>query len=314
MRIAVIGSEGMLGRDLAGFLAGRHEVVGLDIGQIDIRRREDTVAAIAELKPQLVINSAACVDVESCEAEPERAFQVNALGSQNLALAAERIGAEYLYFSSDYVFDGRSGCDYDELVPPSPVNQYGRSKLAGEVLACRVCRRTYVVRTAWLFGHRQGNYVERVLNAADREGVVRMATDQLESPTYTLHLADAVERLIQTGAYGTYHVTSSGACTRLEFASFVLETAGRREEVEELEAAGLKRRAERPCRTVLDCRLFELVTGHTMKKWREGVREYLANRNWPGDRPGPGDHPGPGSRPAGAEQAAGQSARQTRRR
>jgi dTDP-4-dehydrorhamnose reductase len=280
MRIAVIGSEGMLGRDLTGFLGDRYEAVGLDIEQIDIRLREDTIAAIAELKPQLVINSAACVDVESCEAEPERAFQVNALGSQNLALAAERSGAEYLYFSSDYVFDGRSGCNYDELSPPSPLNQYGRSKLAGEVLACRVCRRTYIVRTAWLFGYREGNYVERVLSAADREGVVRMATDQLESPTYTLHLAEAVERLIRTGAYGTYHVTSSGACTRLEFAAFVLEAAGRSEQVEELQAAGLKRRAERPCRTVLDCRLFELVSGHSMKNWREGVREYLANRQY----------------------------------
>lgn len=278
MRIAVIGSEGMLGRDLAGFLSGRHDVVGLDIGQIDIRRREDTIAKIAELKPRLIINSAACVDVEACEAEPERAFQVNALGSQNLALAAERAGAEYLYFSSDYVFDGRSGCDYDELVPPSPVNQYGRSKLAGEVLAVRVCRRSYVVRTAWLFGHREGNYVERVLSAADREGVVRMATDQLESPTYTLHLAEAVEQLIRTGAYGTYHVTSAGACTRLEFAAFVLEACGRSEQAEELEAAASARRAERPCRTVLDCRLFELVSGHTMKEWREGVRAYLAHR------------------------------------
>ena len=215
-------------------------------------------------------------------------FQVNALGSQNLALAAERASAEYLYFSSDYVFDGRSGCDYDELSPPSPVNRYGRSKLAGEVLAGRICRRSYIVRTAWLFGHREGNYVERVLSAADRAGVVRMATDQLESPTYTLHLAEAVEQLIRTGAYGTYHITSAGACTRLEFAAFVLEAAGRGEQVEELEAAASKRRAARPCRTVLDCRLFELVSGHTMKEWREGVCAYLANRGQPatGGQPG----------------------------
>ena len=84
MKIAVIGSEGMLGRDLAGFLSERHDVAGLDIGQIDIRLREDTIAAIAELKPQLIINSAACVDVESCEAEPERAFQVNAVAADGL--------------------------------------------------------------------------------------------------------------------------------------------------------------------------------------------------------------------------------------
>ena len=279
MRIAVIGSEGMLGRDLVGFLGNRHEVVGLDIGEIDIRRREATVATIAEVQPHLIVNSAACVDVESCETEPEKAWRVNALGAQNLAMAADRIGADYLYISSDYVFDGRSGGDYDEFATPCPVNQYGRSKLAGEVLARQICRRTYIVRTAWLFGSREGNYVERVLDMADRQGIVRMATDQLESPTYTLHLAEAVQRLIQTGAYGTYHITSTGACTRLAFAAFVLEAAGRSEKVEELTSARLSRQAERPCRTVLDCRLFELVTGHTMAHWQDGVRDYFINRH-----------------------------------
>lgn len=278
MRIAVIGSKGMLGRDLADWLGARHEVVGLDIDDIDIREREGTVAKIGELRPQLIVNCAACVDVESCQTEPDRAFQVNALGSQNLAIAAERSDADYLYFSSDYVFDGASGCDYDELAPPCPINQYGRSKLAGEVLSRQICPRSYIVRTAWLIGHRQGNYVDRVLDLADRDGIVRMATDQLESPTYTLHLAEAVEKLFQTGAYGTYHITSTGACTRLEFAAFVLETAGRREKVEEVENARLKRQAERPCRTVLDCRLFGLVTGHTMPHWREGIREYFDNK------------------------------------
>jgi dTDP-4-dehydrorhamnose reductase len=277
MRIAVVGAKGMLGRDLAGWLGARHEISGLDIDEIDIRDREGTVARIGELRPRLVINCAACVDVESCETEPDRAFQVNALGSQNLAMAAKRSDADYLYFSSDYVFDGSSGCDYDELSPPCPVNQYGRSKLAGEVLARRVCPQSYIVRTAWLIGHREGNYVERVLDLADRDGIVRMATDQLESPTYTLHLAEAVEKIFQTGAYGTYHVTSAGACTRLEFAAFVLRTAGRPEEVEEVESTRLKRQADRPCRTVLDCRLFGWVTGHEMPHWREGVREYLQN-------------------------------------
>ena len=135
MKIAVVGSEGMLGRDLSSYLASRHEVVGLDIDDIDICQREQTAARIDELRPQLIINCAACVDVESCETEPERAFRVNALGSQNLAIAAQRSNADYLYFSSDYVFDGTSGCDYDEFASPGPVNQYGRSKLAGEILA-----------------------------------------------------------------------------------------------------------------------------------------------------------------------------------
>ncbi len=277
MKIAVIGSGGMLGSELVGLLRDSHEVVGLDIAEIDIRGRDSTIAVIAELRPDLIINSAAFVDVETCETQPETAWQVNALGSQNLALAAEKTAAEYLYISSDYVFDGTSESDYDELSTPCPINQYGRSKLAGEILARQICRRTYVVRTAWLFGHRKGNYVERVFAMADRDGVVRMATDQLESPTYTLHLAEAVEHLLQTGAYGTYHVTSEGVCTRLEFARFVLQAAGRGEEA--LEASKRQRLAARPRRTVLDCRLFRLVTGHAMAHWHDGIRDYLKNSN-----------------------------------
>jgi len=277
MKIAVIGSGGMLGSELVGLLRDSHEVVGLDIAEIDIRGRDSTIAVIAELRPDLIINSAAFVDVETCETQPETAWQVNALGSQNLALAAEKTAAEYLYISSDYVFDGTSESDYDELSTPCPINQYGRSKLAGEILARQICRRTYVVRTAWLFGHRKGNYVERVFAMADRDGVVRMATDQLESPTYTLHLAEAVEHLLQTGAYGTYHVTSEGVCTRLEFARFVLQAAGRGEEA--LEASKRQRLAARPRRTVLDCRLFRLVTGHVMAHWHDGIRDYLKNSN-----------------------------------
>ena len=96
MKIAVVGSEGMLGRDLSRYLGDRHEVVGLDIADIDIREREQTAAKIAELRPQVIINCAACVDVESCESEPDRAFQVNALGSQNLAIAARHSDADYL--------------------------------------------------------------------------------------------------------------------------------------------------------------------------------------------------------------------------
>lgn len=274
-RIAVIGAKGMLGREMVRVLGRSHEVIGWDIEEIDITEREAAAAALAAVRPELIVNCAALVDVEACEADPDTAWRVNAVGSQNLALAAARSGGEYLYFSSDYVFDGESGGDYDELSPPAPVNQYGRSKLAGEVLARRVCPRVYIVRTAWLFGHREGNYVERVLRAAERDGVVRMAADQIESPTYTGHLAEAVAALIATGAYGTYHATSRGSCTRAEFAEFVLRSAGRGEPVETVEAERLTRKAPRPARTVLDCRLLRLVTGRSLPAWQQGVLDYL---------------------------------------
>jgi dTDP-4-dehydrorhamnose reductase len=173
------------------------------------------------------------------------------------------------------VFDGAAREDYSEFSSPNPINEYGKSKLAGERLAASIWPRTYVVRTAWLFGHRPKNYVDRVLSAADNGGVVRMADDQLESPTYVPHLAAAICALMPTGAHGTYHVTSLGACTRLEFARYVLSKAGRTVPVEKLESSAVPRAARRPGRTVLDCRLFRLVTGHELPAWQSGVDEYL---------------------------------------
>ena len=276
MKIAVIGAKGMLGRELCNTLSQKHEVIAWDIQEIDITDRLMTLQSLKDLKPELIINSAAFVDVDLCETDPDSAWRINALGSQNLSLAAQETQAALLYFSTDYVFDGQSTDDYDEVAQVHPINHYGRSKLAGERLASQICPRTYIVRTSWLIGHHPNSYVQRVLKAAKRDGVVRMAPDQIESPTYTGDLTQAVSTLIETGAFGCYNVTSLGACTRVEFARFVLEQAGRSEAVETVDPSQIKRIARRPGRTVLDCRLFQLLTGQRLPDWRDGIQAYFA--------------------------------------
>jgi dTDP-4-dehydrorhamnose reductase len=277
MKIAIIGAKGMLGVEFCRLLASDHQLLAWDIDEIDITDRPRTLELLNAERPELIINSAAFVDLEGCEANPDVAWRINAVGAQNLALAAAQVGSELVYISTDYIFDGRSETDYDEVSAPNPLNQYGRSKLAGERLSLQISPRTYAVRTAWLFGHAPGNYVERVLKAAENDGVVRMPADQIESPTYTRHLAQAVSHLIGTGAYGVYNVTSVGACTRAAFAQFVLGQAGRSEPVEIVEPASLKRFAKRPARTVLDCRLYQLVTGGSLPQWQQGVQDYLTH-------------------------------------
>jgi dTDP-4-dehydrorhamnose reductase len=276
MKIAVIGAKGMLGRELCRVLGRQHDILVWDIEEIDITDRPRTLELLGQAQPELIVNSAAFVNVERCETEPDQAWRINAVGAQNLALAAQQVGSGLLYLSTDYIFDGETDSDYDEVAPPHPINQYGRSKLAGEMLCTQICPRTYVVRTAWLFGHAPNNYVERVLKAADSDGVVRMPVDQIESPTYTVHLAEAIMHLVATGAYGRYNITSIEGCTRATFAQYVLKSAGRPEPVEIVEAAP-KRTARRPRRTVLDCRLYRLVTGQPLPHWQQGVEDYFAN-------------------------------------
>jgi dTDP-4-dehydrorhamnose reductase len=276
MKIAIIGAKGMLGRELCDTLRQKHEVIAWDIDEIDITDRSGTLRKLQQLEPELILNSAAFVDVDRCETEPDTAWRINALGSQNLALAAQDLGSAYLYISTDYVFDGESANDYDEVSSENPINHYGRSKLAGERLASQICPRTYIVRTSWLIGHHPNSYVERVLKSARRDGVVYMAPDQIESPTYSGDLTQAIGALIETGAYGCYHVTGVGACTRVEFAQFVLELAGRSEPVEIADVSKIKRIARRPHRTVLDCRLYQLLIGQSLPDWQDGIRSYFA--------------------------------------
>jgi dTDP-4-dehydrorhamnose reductase len=275
MKIAVIGAKGMLGQELCRVLKIQHEILAWDLDEIDITDRPKTLEMLNAERPELIVNAAVFVDLEGCEADPDKAWRINAVGAQNLALAGQQVGSMLLYISTDYIFDGKSETDYDEVSLPNPLNQYGRSKLAGERLSRQLCPRTYVVRTAWLFGHTPNNYIERVLKTAENEGVVRMPVDQLESPTYTGHLAETIQHLIGTGAYGIYNVTSIGACTRAVFAQYVLQQTGRSEPVEILEATALKRFAKRPARAVLNCRLYQLVTAHALPKWQQGIKDYL---------------------------------------
>lgn len=275
MKIALIGAKGMLGRELSRVLGAQYEILAWDLEEIDITDRVGTIARLDEARPGLILNSAAFVDVEKCEAEPDKAWRVNAVGAQNLALAAQAINSALLYISTDYIFDGVAGQDYDEVAQPNPLNHYGRSKLAGERLSLQNCQRTYVIRTAWIYGHAPNNYVDRVLKAADKDGLVRMPEDQIESPTYTVHLAEAILQLIATGAYGIYHVTGIGACTRADFARYILQQVGRSEPVEVVDGATIKRTTRRPAHAVLDCRLFQLVTGHTLPHWQQGIQDYF---------------------------------------
>ena len=284
MKIAIIGAKGMLGRELCDALRQQHDITAWDIDEIDITDRPSTRQKLQELEPELILNSAAFVDVDRCETDPDTAWRINALGSQNLALAAQDLGSALLYISTDYVFDGESTNDYDEVSSVNPINHYGRSKLAGERLASQICPRTYIVRTSWLIGHHPNSYVERVLKSARRDGAVSMAPDQIESPTYTGDLIRAIGALIETGAYGCYHVTGLGACTRVEFAQFVLELAGRSEPVEVADVSKIKRIAKRPHRTVLDCRLYQLLTGQSLPDWRDGIQAYFA-REWTAGAP-----------------------------
>ena len=224
MRILVTGGRGQLARALKEALAA-HEVFALGHEELDVTDSEALRRAFDEVRPELVVHAAAWTDTAGCEADPDRALQVNGEGTRLVAQACSRTGAAMLYVSTNEVFDGRKREPYVEEDEPGAVNAYGRSKLAGERHVRALVERHYIVRTAWLYGAGRVSFPEKMVRAAREKGRLRLVTDEVATPTWTADVAAAMARLIREPAWGVYHLTNSGHCSRLEWAREVLRLA-----------------------------------------------------------------------------------------
>lgn len=277
MRIVVTGSEGQLGRSLLAIL-NDHEVLPVDLPGHDITQTGEIVQTISSFQPDLVIHGAAFTDVDACETDPDTAYRVNALGTRNVALACQQVDAPMVYISTNEVFDGTASEPYLEFDEPHPVGTYGRSKLAGECYVRDLLSRFYIVRTAWLFAEGGNNFVEKIIEAAQERGSLRVVTDEISSPTYAPDLAQAVLSLIQEPHYGIYHLTNEGICPRYNFAIRILELAGlSATSVEPITSKQYKRVCTPPPYTPLR-NYCGAAAGIVLRPWEEALEDYFARR------------------------------------
>jgi dTDP-4-dehydrorhamnose reductase len=280
VKVAVIGSTGQLGGDLVRVFG--EGAVGLSHGELDITDGVGVASAVHSLRPEWVLNTAAFHRVDDCEVNPALAFAVNAVGASNVARAAAAVGAGVVFFSTDYVFGGqrRERDDpYEEGDDPSPLNVYGVSKVAGEQLVMQANERHIVVRSAGLYGtstSRKGwTFPELMINKARTDGLVRVVTDQVLSPTYTADLAQKTRELVERDASGLFHLTNAGECSWFEFARGVFELAGVEVEVEPIETGETRRRAHRPSYSALKTTRLGEAGVSPMRSWEEALGDYL---------------------------------------
>jgi dTDP-4-dehydrorhamnose reductase len=258
-RVLITGAGGQLGSALREAFAA-DDVVALDHEEWDV-----TLPAPAGLSvPDLALHTAAWTDVDGAEDDPQGAAAVNVGGTANVAA----LGAPLVYFSSDYVFDGRKREPYIESDAANPQSAYGRSKLHGEAAAGEDA---WVVRTSWLFGPTGKNFLRTMLRLAEERDELRVVADQRGSPTFTGHLALAVEDLVSRGR-GIWHLAAGGECTWAAFAEAIFEEAGVRCRVVPVTTADLDRPAPRPAYSVLRS---ERPGAPTLPHWREGLRACL---------------------------------------
>ena len=263
-RVVVTGAGGQLGRALAESFADS-ELVALSHKDWDV-----TLPPPAGLDDvDLVLHAAAWTDVDAAEEDPQRAAAVNVGGTQNAASLGPLV-----YYSTDYVFDGRKSSPYVESDAPNPLSAYGRSKAHGEAAAGS---ESWIVRSSWLFGPTGRNFVRTMLHLGRERDEVAVVDDQRGSPTYVGHLAEATTEIV-TLPHGIYHAAAAGDCTWAEFAEAIFEEAGLDCRVRRITAAELARPATRPAYSVLRSDKPETPV---LPNWRQGLRECLARVEWP---------------------------------
>ena len=262
-RVVITGAGGQLGRALADSFADS-ELVALSHKDWDV-----TLPPPPGLDADVVLHTAAWTDVDGAEADPQGAAAVNVGGTQNAATLGPLV-----YYSTDYVFDGRKSAPYVETDAPNPLSAYGRSKAHGEAAAGS---ESWIVRSSWLFGPTGTNFVRTMLQLGRERDEVAVVDDQRGSPTYVGHLATATKELV-TLPHGIYHVAADGECTWVEFAEAIFEEAGLDCRVRRITTAELGRPAPRPAYSVLRSGKPETPV---LPNWRQGLRDCLARIEWP---------------------------------
>jgi dTDP-4-dehydrorhamnose reductase len=284
MRLLVTGGAGMLGQAVAAAATRLgHDVVALSRAELDVTDADHVRRVVAAAEPRAVVNCAAWTDVDAAETAEAAATAVNGDGAGNVARAAAEIGARIVHLSTDYVFDGErehaaggSGGPWLESDAVNPIGAYGRSKLAGEQQVAAVTDEHAIVRAAWLYGAGGRNFVDTMLGLGDERDEVSVVTDQVGSPTWTVHLAEGLVELAERESdVGILHATGGGACSWYELAVEVFDRAGVRCRVLPTTSDRFPRPARRPAYSVLGTERDEAPV---LPPWQDGVAAYLSEK------------------------------------
>jgi len=225
MRVVITGANGLLGRGMARVFSGRHDVIRLTRAECDITNASAVRDVLARVRPDAVIHTAAIRDLDVCEADPDLANRVNVEGTQNVAAAAKEARAAIAYISTDAVFDGLKQSPYTEADAPNPETVYGKTKVLGEGIA-RGAKESWVFRIPVLYGPGKENFISKGLSRLARGEEYAVAADQVGGALYTLDGAAKIMEVMEAWRYGTFHLTNTGICSRLELAQRAAELAG----------------------------------------------------------------------------------------
>lgn len=269
----ITGAKGMLGSRLCQIFSDLQPVC-LDVDELDITSLAQVREKLTQLKPDVIINSAAYTNVDGAETNKQDAFLVNEQGPKNLADVAKEIGVTLVHYSTDYVFAGENEDGYAEDDVPGPaVNVYGESKLAGEKAVQTSGANYYILRTAWLYGSNGKNFVDTMLKLADGRPELNVVNDQHGSPTFTKDVALATRYILeQKMPFGIYHAVNEGSTTWYGFAQEIFRLAKKDIKVNPIPAKQYPLPAKRPAWSML-----KNTKNIPMRSWQEALADYIEN-------------------------------------
>lgn len=275
MRALITGGGGQLASDLEALLGG--DARSFSRAELDIADPAAVDRVFDQVRPEVVFNCAAFHNLDVCEQEPDRAWEVNVRAVRDLAGR----GAKLVHVSTNYVFDGRREEPYAEDDLPAPRSIYALTKLAGEYAALAYGEGALVVRTAGLYGlhgsaSKGGNFVQRMLARAESDGALRMVADQRLQPTFTADLAGAIVEALRRDADGVVHITAPDACSWFEFTTAIMDLAGVDVEVEPVSITVPPGGVDRPLNGVLAHARAPSLGLAPLRPWRDALADYMA--------------------------------------
>lgn len=276
MKILVTGYNGQLGYDVVKELNSRSvECRGVDREDFDITDRDETVGYICDYAPDAVIHCAAYTAVDRAEDDEENCRKVNADGTENIAVACEKLRAKMLYVSTDYVYGGDGEAPFETDSPTNPKNVYGITKLEGEKAVMKYIDKFFIVRTSWVFGINGSNFVKTMLRLGDEKESLNVVCDQVGSPTYTPDLARLICDLIVTEKYGIYHGTNENFCSWAEFAAEIMKLGGKKTVINPVPSSEYPTKAERPHNSRLSKKCLDEADIKRLPTWQDALKRFL---------------------------------------
>ncbi|MGM9552439.1 MAG: dTDP-4-dehydrorhamnose reductase [Clostridia bacterium] len=279
MKVLVTGVKGQLGYDVVNELEKRgHVAIGVDIEEMDITNAESVNSVITKANPDAVIHCAAWTAVDAAEDNADTCRKVNAEGTKNIADVCKKLDCKMVYISTDYVFDGQGTEPWKaDCKDYKPLNVYGQTKLEGELAVSETLSKYFIVRIAWVFGVNGKNFIKTMLNVGKKFDTVRVVSDQVGTPTYTLDLARLLVDMVETEKYGYYHATNEGGyISWYDFTCEIFRQAGYDTKVVPVttEEYGLSK-AARPFNSRLDKQKLVDNGFEPLPTWQNALERYL---------------------------------------